>query len=248
MPTARLCRLAAPLANLVPLSCLAAILLVTGIKLASPKLVKQMWNEGRYQFIPFVATVVAIVLTDLLIGILIGLAIERRLHSQQQPAPADSPLRGETPGRRRAARGAAQPGQLFESRRPGKALNSVPRGGHVLLDAQNTDYIDPDVLDLIRDFKEQTAPAHGVEVSFLGFRSQYQLDDRIQYVDYSTRELQNAITPQQVLLYPERTGMRGFASGQRLTRDLGRQLNVNGRGSTRWRSCSAVSTPARRPS
>jgi carbonic anhydrase/SulP family sulfate permease len=61
--------------NAIPLSCLAAILLVTGIKLASPALVKRMWNEGRYQFIPFAATVVAIVLTDLLIGVLIGLAI-----------------------------------------------------------------------------------------------------------------------------------------------------------------------------
>ena len=34
-----------------------------------------MWREGRYQFLPFVATLVAIVMTDLLVGILIGLAI-----------------------------------------------------------------------------------------------------------------------------------------------------------------------------
>ncbi len=61
--------------NLVPLSCLAAILLVTGLKLASPQLVKQMWDGGRYQFVPFVLTVVAIVLTDLLVGILIGLGV-----------------------------------------------------------------------------------------------------------------------------------------------------------------------------
>ena len=60
---------------MIPLSCLAAILLITGIKLASPALVKQMWSEGRYQFIPFALTVVSIVLTDLLVGILIGLAI-----------------------------------------------------------------------------------------------------------------------------------------------------------------------------
>ena len=61
--------------NQIPLSCLAAILLVTGIKLASPSLFKKMRNEGWHQFIPFVVTVVSIVLTDLLIGILIGLAI-----------------------------------------------------------------------------------------------------------------------------------------------------------------------------
>ena len=61
--------------NMIPLSCLAAILLVTGVKLASPALVKRMWDEGRYQFVPFALTVVSIVLTDLLIGVLIGMAV-----------------------------------------------------------------------------------------------------------------------------------------------------------------------------
>ena len=61
--------------NMIPLSCLAAILLVTGVKLASPALVKRMWDEGRYQFIPFALTVVSIVLTDLLIGVLIGMVV-----------------------------------------------------------------------------------------------------------------------------------------------------------------------------
>ncbi len=61
--------------NMVPLSCLAAILIVTGVKLASPALFKRMWSEGRYQFLPFIVTLIAIVLTDLVVGILIGLAI-----------------------------------------------------------------------------------------------------------------------------------------------------------------------------
>src|SRR5262249_34846668 len=61
--------------NLIPLSCLAAILLVTGIKLASPALVQRMWGEGKYQFVPFIVTVAAIVLTDLLAGVLIGLVV-----------------------------------------------------------------------------------------------------------------------------------------------------------------------------
>ena len=56
-----------------------------------------------------------------------------------------------------------------------KVFDEVPAGGHVLLDAVDTDYIDPDILDLIRDFREKTAPARGVEVSVLGFREQYQI-------------------------------------------------------------------------
>ena len=181
--------------NMIPLSCLAAILLVTGVKLASPALVRQMWNEGRYQFIPFAVTVVAIVLTDLLIGILIGLAVSigfilnsnlrRPLRRIVEKHLGGDVLHIEL----------ANQVSFLNRAVLARALDEVPRGGHVLLDAQRTDYIDPDVLDLIRDFKEQTAPARGVEVSLLGFRSKYQLEDQIQYVDYSTRELQAAAHP-----------------------------------------------------
>ena len=40
--------LLSPWLNLIPLSCLAAILLVTGFKLARPSTVKQMWGAGRW--------------------------------------------------------------------------------------------------------------------------------------------------------------------------------------------------------
>jgi carbonic anhydrase len=211
--------------NSIPLSCLAAILLVTGVKLASPTLVKHMWDEGRYQFIPFVATVVAIVFTDLLIGILIGLAVSIGfiLNSNiRYPVRriVEKHLGGDVLN-------IALPNQMSFLNRAAlsRALAEVPRNGHVLLDAQNTDYIDPDVLDLIRDFKEQTGPAHGVEVSLLGFRSEYQFDDQIQYVDYSTRDLQDSLTPPQVLQILK-DGHERFRSSRRLTRDLVRQVRA----------------------
>jgi carbonic anhydrase/SulP family sulfate permease len=104
-----------------------------------------------------------------------------------------------------------------------RALESVPRGGQVLLDAQHTDYIDPDILSLVRDFKEKSAPARGVEVSLLGFRNKYHLDDEIQYVDFSTRELQDAVTPQQVLQILK-DGHERFRTDRRLARALDRQV------------------------
>ena len=61
--------------NQIPLCALAAILIVTGYKLASPKIIGQMWKEGKYQFLPFAITVLAIVFTNLLTGILIGLGV-----------------------------------------------------------------------------------------------------------------------------------------------------------------------------
>jgi MFS superfamily sulfate permease-like transporter len=63
------------LLNLIPLSALAAILIVIGFKLAKPSMFKRLYSEGQDQFIPFVVTIVAVIFTDLLVGILIGLLV-----------------------------------------------------------------------------------------------------------------------------------------------------------------------------
>lgn len=215
--------------NTIPLSCLAAILLVTGVKLASPTLVKQMWSEGRYQFIPFAATVAAIVFTDLLIGILIGLAVGIGFilnSNMRRPLRrfVEKHLGGEV-----LHIELANQVSFLNRAALAKVLADVPRHGHVLLDAQNTDYIDPDVLDLIRDFKEVSGPARNIEVSLIGFQTKYQFDDQIQYVDYSTRELQEALTPQQVLQILKE-GNERFRTGRRLTRDLVRQVRATAEG------------------
>ena len=210
--------------NMIPLSCLAAILLVTGVKLASPALVKQMWNEGRYQFVPFAATLIAIVLTDLLVGIAIGLAVSTGfILNSNMRRPVRRFVEKHLGGDVLHIQLANQVSFLNRAALS-KVLDEVPRGGHVLLDAQETDYIDPDVLDLIRDFTEQSGPARGVEVSLLGFKNKYQLQDQIQYVDYSTRDLQSALTPAQVLDILKE-GHHRFRSGQRLTRLLDRQVS-----------------------
>ena len=93
----------------------------------------------------------------------------------------------------------------------------------MLIDASDTDYIDPDVLSLIRDFKNNVAPARGMKVNLRGFRSRYRLVDDIQFADYSTRELQDEITPDQVLELL-REGNRRFRSGNRLSRDFKQQV------------------------
>ncbi|MBM3998869.1 MAG: sulfate transporter [Planctomycetes bacterium] len=215
--------------NRVPLSCLAAILIVTGFKLASPRLFRQMWSEGRNQFLPFAVTVGAIVLTDLLIGILVGLAVSigfilnsnlrRPIRRYVEMHLGGDVLHIELANQVSFLnRGALQ-----------RVLLSVPRGGHILLDATDTDYIDPDVLDLLRDFRGVTAPIRGIEVSMVGFRGKYAFEDRIQYVDYSTRDLRDAMTPFQVLKVL-RDGNERFRSGQQLTRDLCRQATATADG------------------
>jgi MFS superfamily sulfate permease-like transporter len=61
--------------NLIPLSTLAAVLLVVGYKLSKPKLYKEHYSLGWNQFLPFIITITAILATDLLVGIIIGLTV-----------------------------------------------------------------------------------------------------------------------------------------------------------------------------
>jgi carbonic anhydrase/SulP family sulfate permease len=111
-----------------------------------------------------------------------------------------------------------------------ESLRSVPRGGHVILDARHTDYIDPDVLDLITDFRDKTAAALGIQLSLTGFKEKYpRLQDRIQFIDYTSREVQNALTPQRVIEVL-RDGNDRFRNGNPIVRDHGRQVEETASG------------------
>ncbi|QEG40631.1 bifunctional SulP family inorganic anion transporter/carbonic anhydrase [Roseimaritima ulvae] len=215
--------------NLIPLSALAAILLVTGFKLASPALFKQMWQEGRYQFIPFIVTLLSIVFTDLLIGILIGLAVSVLfILNSNLRRPIRRIVETHIDGDVTHIELANQVSFLNRAALD-KVFNSMPHGSSVLMDATESDYIDPDVLSLIRDFKHKVAPARNIRVSLRGFRKKYQLHDDIQFADYTTRELQDKVSPEQVLEIL-REGNRRFVSGNRLSRDFGRQVHATADG------------------
>ena len=63
------------LLNKIPYAALSAILIMTGYNLMKPKLFRNMWSLGLKQFLPFVITIVVILLTDLLIGVCIGVLL-----------------------------------------------------------------------------------------------------------------------------------------------------------------------------
>lgn len=210
--------------NSIPLASLAAILLHTGYKLANPAMFMQMWKQGRYQFIPFIVTLIAIVLTDLLSGILIGLAVSVLfiLNSNLRTPirrVVETHLGGEITHVELA------PQVSFLNRAAlSRIFDNASEGSQLLIDASETKYIDPDVLTLIREFQNETAPARGVSVSLRGFRDQYQLQDEVEFVDYSTRELKDRVSPDQVLDIL-REGNRRFRTGHRLSRNLGSQIH-----------------------
>ncbi|MCG6158487.1 sulfate transporter [Rubinisphaera sp. ICM_H10] len=215
--------------NMIPLASLAAILLVTGFKLASPKLFREMWNEGRYQFAPFIITLLAIVFTDLLIGIIIGLCVALLfILNSNLRRPIRRTLETHLDGQVMHIELANQVSFLNRASLD-KLFNEAQPGSHILVDARSTDYIDPDILSLIRDFKNDVGPSRGVTVSTRGFRRKYQLRDEIRFADYSSRELQDRVTPEQVLDILK-DGNRRFRTGTQLTRDFSRQVDATAGG------------------
>jgi carbonic anhydrase len=215
--------------NEIPLAALAAILITTGFKLASPTLFKSMWAEGTRQFLPFAMTIAAIVVTDLLVGVMIGLGISILfiLHSNLR-RPVRRIVEKHTSGDVLRIELANQVSFLNRASLE-KTLHEVPRGGHVLIDARQTNYIDPDIRDLISDFHDTTSKAHGVEVSLVGFKEHYDFNDHIEFIDYTSREVQSSLTPATVLGILQE-GNKRFLAGERIQRDFSRQVAATASG------------------
>jgi carbonic anhydrase len=216
--------------NQIPLAVFGALLVATGASLARVELFKQMWREGKNQFIPFSVTVGATLFTDLSTGILLGLFTSiafilrsnflQPIHRVLEKHISGDVLRIQLPTQV----------TVFNRATLEKLLWEVPRGGHVLLDARHTEYIDPDVQDLFEDFQHSTAAAHGVQLSKTGFKGGYgKIRDDIQYVDYTSRELQSSMTPVTVLEILK-AGHERFRTGQRIDRDFGRQVSATADG------------------
>lgn len=142
------------LLNLIPLSALAAILLMVGYKLAQPALFKKMYQYGWSQFVPFLVTIVAILFTDLLVGIGIGMVVGILfvLHRNFK-IPYTYEVR-ETDHGNEVTISLSEIASFLNKGNIISTLRKIPDGTHVVIDASRSMYIDPDVLDALEDFKE----------------------------------------------------------------------------------------------
>lgn len=215
--------------KMIPLAALAAILLVTGFKLASPALFKQMWNAGRQQFAPFLITLLAIVFTDLLIGILIGLGVSIVfILNSNVRRPIKRILEMSANGEVLHIELSNQVSFLNKAALD-NVFNEIKPGSNLLIDASEADYIDPDILSLIREYKEEKAPAHGVKVNLQGFRKKYNLENEEQFASHTTPEAQVQSRSDQVQQVLE-DGNERFRAGKQIKRDFSRQVSATASG------------------
>lgn len=68
------------LVQMIPLAALAAMLVYTGTRLASPAEYKHTWHIGREQMVVFGTTLMLTLATDLLIGVAAGILVKVLLH------------------------------------------------------------------------------------------------------------------------------------------------------------------------
>ncbi len=215
-----------PLMNMIPLSALAAILILTGFKLTHPKLFKKLYQQGWKQFLPFIITLVAILLTDLLTGILIGLLVSSAfiLYGNLN--------KGVRVYKEKHLHGIVTrielPSQVTFLNRSAliSALEHVHKDEQLILDATQSDSIDPDIYQVIQEYQNETAIKRKIDLKLIGFKQHYhELDDAVLDIDISTRDLQQQLTPAQVLnLLKE--GNERFVKNERLQRDIYRQIRV----------------------
>ena len=144
------------LLNKIPLSVLAAVLLVVGYKLAKPGLFKVMYHKGWKQFVPFIVTVLGIVFTDLLIGIGLGLAVgvvviliksyqnSHFLHKEDH-----------SNGDVKMKMTLAEEVTFFNKGAILKELDRLEEGSFLELDVRKTRYLDNDIVEILEDFAEK---------------------------------------------------------------------------------------------
>ncbi|KAA5538121.1 SulP family inorganic anion transporter [Paenimyroides baculatum] len=159
--------------NLIPLATLAAVLILVGYKLAKPATFKHFWHNGKYQFIPFVATVLAVVFTDLLKGVGIGLAISIFYILQGNMKRAYYLSREKLNDADELTIKLAEEVSFLNKAAIKKTLKNIQPGSKVIIDARTTSYITTDVLEMIQDFANVRAKEENIDVELIGFKTSY---------------------------------------------------------------------------
>ena len=175
--------------NKIPLATLAAILLLVGYKLANPKVLKHFWEKGKYQFIPFIATLIGVVFTDLLKGVALGIIISiifvlkgnlKRAYNFRKEEYVDGDV---------IHIDLAQEVSFLNKAAIKSTLGSIPENSKVIINASDTVYIAHDILDLIKEFKTTRAIDENIKVKLKGFKKAYQLEN--------TETFKNTVTVEQ---------------------------------------------------
>ena len=145
------------LLNKIPLSVLAAILLIVGYKLAKPALFKSMYQLGWKQFVPFVVTITGIIFTDLLVGIGLGLVVGIFYVLYDSYKNSHSIIHHEVESGKEIIKMELAEEVTFINKAPiSYELESLPENSELEIDVTKTKFLDNDIIEIIDDFLESS--------------------------------------------------------------------------------------------
>lgn len=145
--------------NMIPLSALAAVLLLVGYKLIKPSTIKAMYKKGWSQFVPFAVTIIAIMFTDLLIGIMIGMVVGIYFVVRTNFREAVFIVNDKGNYLVKLTKDVSFLNKVIFRKR----LEQIPDGSFVIIDGSRSRFIDNDILESIEDFCN-TAPNRNITV------------------------------------------------------------------------------------
>lgn len=145
------------LLNLIPLSALSAVLLIVGYKLTKPALYKMQYKLGKAQFVPFIVTVGAILVTDLLVGIMTGIAVSIYFVLKNNYKLSHSLKHEEEPERKVVNIHLSEHVSFINKPLLLHTLEQVPPKSRLVIDGSRSRFIDHDALEIIHDFKRKAS-------------------------------------------------------------------------------------------
>lgn len=165
------------LLNKIPLASLAAILLMIGYKLANPDKLRHFYRQGKYQFFPFMITLLAVVFTDLLTGVCIGLGLSILyvLYGNMKNAYSFSSETYKDGDRIYIE--LAQEVSFLNKAAIKRTLAELPAESSVVIDASATQYIAHDILELIKEFRDVVSKQKNIHLELTGFKEDYDIEN-----------------------------------------------------------------------
>ncbi|MDO4640544.1 MAG: SulP family inorganic anion transporter [Neisseria sp.] len=160
--------------NKIPLATLAAVLILVGYKLAKPATLVHFWHKGKYQFMPFVMTMIAVVCLDLLKGVALGLLVSIVFILQGNMKRAYYLSREELAEADKVTLELSEEVSFLNKAAIKKTLKNIRPGSTVEINARRTTYIATDVLELIEDFTNVFARENNITVMLRGFKGSYE--------------------------------------------------------------------------
>jgi carbonic anhydrase len=150
-----------------------------------------MISNGKYQFVPFFVTVFVIIGVDLfglypplkgeglLAGVIMGIIaacgsillgnLKNSYYFHKEKHHAGDTIRIRL----------AEEVSFLNKASIRETLDHIPENANLVIDASQTEYIDFDVLEIIREFRDIKAPLKKIKCTLVGFKEKYQVENEL---------------------------------------------------------------------